>query len=207
MFYRPADGHGLPHSPFSAIVSPRPIAWVSTRAGMGDNLAPYSFFNAVGYSPPKVMFSGDARDSVTNARDSGVFAVNLVEAAALQAMNQTSARFPRGTDEFLAVGVRKAECVQIDCPRVEGAPATLECRVIQIVELPGDDHMVIGEVVGIHLRDDCLVDGRFDVTRYQPAARLGYHDYAIVREVVELRRPGDPPERPAPERSAPDDPR
>jgi flavin reductase (DIM6/NTAB) family NADH-FMN oxidoreductase RutF len=189
MFYRPADGHGLPHSPFSAIVSPRPIAWVSTRAGAGDNLAPYSFFNAVGYNPPKVMFSGDLRDSVTNARDSGVFAVNIVEAAALAVMNETSARFPRGTDEFAAAGVAKAECHAIDCPRVADAPATLECRVIQIVDLPGNDHMVIGEVVGIHLRDDCLVDGRFDVLRFNPAARLGYHDYTIVRDVVELRRP------------------
>lgn len=197
MFYRPADGHGLPHSPFSAIVSPRPIAWVSTRArsgagsgaGSGDNLAPYSFFNAVGYNPPKVMFSGDPRDSVTNARESGVFAVNIVEEASWRLMNETSARFPRGTDEFAAVGVAKAECHEIDCPRVAGAPATLECRVIQIVDLPGNDHMVIGEVVGIHMRDDCLVDGRFDVTRYVPAARLGYHDYAFVREVMELRRP------------------
>ena len=192
MFYRPADGHGLPHSPFSAIVSPRPIAWVSTRAGKGDNLAPYSFFNAVGYSPPKVMFSGDPRDTVTNARESGVFAVNIVEEASWQAMNETSTRFPRGTDEFVAVGVAKAECLQIDCPRVDGAPATLECRVIQIVDLPENDHLVIGEVVGIHLRDDCLVDGRFDVTRYVPAARLGYHDYTFVRDVVELRRPKDP---------------
>ena len=193
MFYRPADGHGLPHSPFSAIVSPRPIAWVSTRAGSGagsgDNLAPYSFFNAVGYNPPKVMFSGDPRDSVTNARESGVFAVNIVEEASWRLMNETSARFPRGTDEFAAVGVAKAECHEIDCPRVAGAPATLECRVIQIVDLPGNDHMVIGEVVGIHMRDDCLVDGRFDVTRYVPAARLGYHDYAFVRDVMELRRP------------------
>jgi flavin reductase (DIM6/NTAB) family NADH-FMN oxidoreductase RutF len=192
MFYRPADGHGLPHSPFAAIVSPRPIGWISTRAGMGDNLAPYSFFNAVGYNPPQVMFSGDPRDSVTNARDSGVFAVNIVEAAALSQMNETSARFPRGTDEFAAVGVAKAECLTIDCPRVATAPATLECRVIQIVKLLGADHMVIGEVTGIHLRDDCLVDGRFDVTRYQPAARLGYHDYAFVREVVALRRPTEP---------------
>lgn len=192
MFYRPADGHGLPHSPFSAIVSPRPIAWISTRGTTGDNLAPYSFFNAVGYTPPKVMFSGDPRDTVANARESGVFAVNIVEAAALQAMNATSARFPHGTDEFAAVGVPKAECHEIDCPRVDGAPATLECRVIRILDLPGDDHMVIGEVVGIHLRDDCLVDGRFDVTRYQPAARLGYHDYTFVRDLVELRRPKEP---------------
>lgn len=192
MFYRPAEGHGLRHSPFSAIVSPRPIAWISTRGTSGDNLAPYSFFNAVGYTPPKVMFSGDPRDTVANVRETGVFAVNIVEEASWRLMNETSARFPQGTDEFQAVGVPKAECNEIDCPRVDGAPAVLECRVMQILDLPVDDHLVVGEVVGIHLRDDCLVDGRFDVTRYRPAARLGYHDYTFVREVVELRRPKDP---------------
>lgn len=189
MFYRPAEGHGLPHSPFSAIVSPRPIGWISTRAASGDNLAPYSFFNAVGYHPPQVMFSGDFRDSMANALESGVFAVNLVAATALSAMNATSARFPRGTDEFTEAGVAKAECLAIDCPRVADAPATLECRVVKLVDLLGDEKLALGEVVGVHIRDDCLVDGRFDVTRFNPAARLGYHDYTFVREVTELRRP------------------
>jgi flavin reductase (DIM6/NTAB) family NADH-FMN oxidoreductase RutF len=190
MFYRPAEGHGLPHSPFAAIVSPRPIGWISTRtAATGDNLAPYSFFNAVAYRPPQVMFAGDVRDSIANALDSGVFAVNVVEAAALTAMNATSARFPRGTDEFREAGVTKGECRAIDCPRVADAPATLECRVVRLVELLGNERMVLGEVVGVHIRDDCLVSGRFDVTRYQPAARLGYHDYTFVRELTELRRP------------------
>jgi flavin reductase (DIM6/NTAB) family NADH-FMN oxidoreductase RutF len=189
MFYRPADGHGLRHSPFSAIVAPRPIGWISTRSASGDNLAPYSFFNAVGYSPPQVIFAGDFNDSMANAMESGVFAVNVVAADALQAMNATSARFPRGTDEFLEAGVAKAECSVIDCPRVADAPATLECRVVKLVELLGEERMVLGEVVGVHIRDDCLVEGRLDYTRYAPAARLGYQDYTFVREVVALRRP------------------
>lgn len=192
MFYRPAEGHGLPHSPFSAIVSPRPIAWISTRSSKGDNLAPYSFFNAVGYTPPQVMFAGDYRDSMVNAMELGVFAVNIVEAAALEKMNATSARFRHGVDEFAMAGVPKAECIAIDCPRVADAPATLECRVVKLVELLGPERILVGEVVGIHLRDDCLTDGRFDVTRYNPAARLGYHDYTFVREVTTLRRPKDP---------------
>jgi flavin reductase (DIM6/NTAB) family NADH-FMN oxidoreductase RutF len=189
MFYRPAEGHGLRHSPFSAIVAPRPIGWISTRSAKGDNLAPYSFFNAVGYTPPQVMFAGDYRDSMMNAMESGVFAVNIVAAAALHTMNATSARFPHGTDEFTAAGVAKAECVAIDCPRVADAPATLECRVVKLVELLGPERMILGEVVGVHLRDDCIVGGRLDYTRYTPAARLGYHDYTFVREVTELRRP------------------
>ena len=137
MFYRPEDGHGLPHSPFHALIAPRPIAWISTRAGSGDNLAPFSFFNAVSSAPPMLMFSGGRSHSVENARESGVFAVNVVEAAAIAQMNATSARLARGVDEFGAAGVAKAECATIDCPRVADAPATLECRVVENLSLPG----------------------------------------------------------------------
>ena len=191
MFYRPEDGHGLPHNPIGAVVAPRPIAWISTRGTMGDNLAPYSFFNLVAYDPPQVIFSGDPSDTVTNALETGVFAVNIVEEAALAAMNATSAGYPRGVDEFTACGVAKAECQTIPCPRVAGAPATLECRVLSGTRLKGDNNtLVLGEVVGIHLRDDCLVGGRFDVTRFHPMGRLGYRDYVAVNELIEMKRPG-----------------
>ena len=190
MFYRPQDGHGLPHSPFAAICAPRPIGWISTRGPQGDNLAPYSFFNAIAYAPPQVMFAGDLKDSIRNVQDSGVFAVNLVEAAMMAAMNATSATWARGVDEFVQAGVAKAECSTIDCPRVDGAPATLECRMLQVITLKGGaDFMVIGEVTGVHLRDDCVVEGRFDVTRFGLVSRLGYRDYAIIRDVVALERP------------------
>ena len=193
MFYRPADGHGLRHNPFNAIVAPRPVGWISTRSAMGDNLAPYSFFNATAYVPPQVMFSSTGvKDSLNSVRESGVFAVNIVEEAMLQVMSETSRHFPRGTDEFAACGVAKAECDSIDCPRVAGAPATLECRVTEIRPLLGpEDFIVLGEVTGIHLRDDCVTNGRFDVTAFNPVARLGYRDYTIVREVITLNRPDD----------------
>ena len=134
MFYRPENGHGLPHNPFNAVVTPRPIGWISTRDSNGhDNLAPYSFFNG-----------------------------------------------------------EKAVCDVIDCARVANAPASLECRMTQIVRIEGDTNFVVfGEVVGVHLRDDCMVDGRFDVTRYEPLSRLGYRDYTRVREVFEIIRPDD----------------
>ncbi len=192
MFYRPQDGHGLPHSPFAAICAPRPIGWISTRGPGGDNLAPYSFFNAVAYAPPQVMFAGDLKDSIRNVQDSGVFAVNLVEAAMMAAMNASSAALPRGVDEFVHAGVAKADCSTIDCPRVDGAPATLECRMLQVITLKGGaDFMVIGEVTGVHLRDNCVVNGRFDMTRFGVVSRMGYRDYAIIRDVVTLDRPGE----------------
>lgn len=196
MFYRPSDGHGLPHNPFKALVSPRPIGWISTRASRGDNLAPYSFFNAIADDPPQVMFAGGMKDSITNARDSGVFAVNLVEEAMLGAMNDTSAAYAHGISEFERAGVTRAECTLIDCPRVANAPATLECRTRQIITLQGaDNFMVIGEVTGIHIRKDCLIDGHFDVTHFGIAARLGYHDYAVIRDVQSMKRPNPVPSK------------
>jgi flavin reductase (DIM6/NTAB) family NADH-FMN oxidoreductase RutF len=192
MFYRPATGHGLPHNPFKAIVAPRPIGWISTRGRLGDNLAPYSFFNAVADDPPQVMFAGGHKDSILNIEETGVFAVNIVEASALHAMNATSAGFARGTDEFTAAAVVRAECDAIPCPRVADAPATLECRASRVLSLPGEDNlMVIGTVIGVHLRDDCLRGGRFDVSLFQPLSRLGYRDYATVTQIFELARPDD----------------
>lgn len=194
MFYRPADGHGLPHNPFNAIVTPRPIAWLSTTGSLGDNLAPYSFFNAVAYVPPQVMFASTGiKDSVLNIRETGVFCVNIVEEAMLQPMSETSASIPREADEFALNGLRKQPCTTIRCPRLDGAPAALECTLVQEILLRGTDNvLMIGEVTGIHLRDDCVVDGRFDVTRFNPVARLGYRDYTIVREVIEVPRPFEP---------------
>ena len=193
MFYRPEDGHGLPHNPFNALVTPRPIGWISSTGSMGDNLAPYSFFNAVAYVPPQVMFSSTgAKDSLANIRETGVFAANIVAAEMLDAMSDSSAALPRGTDEFAAAGVEKAACTTISCPRVAWAPATLECAVTQIIVLKGvNNYLILGEVTGIHLRDDCLVEGRFDPARYRPLARMGYRDYAIVDRVFEHLRPGE----------------
>ena len=193
MFYRPEDGHGLPHNPFNAIVTPRPIGWISTRGAAGDNLAPYSFFNAIAYVPPQVMFSSTgAKDSLRNIRKTGVFAVNVVEYAMREKMNLTSGSYPPGTDEFDLAGIKKAACRTINCPHVAGAPAVLECSMTEIVTLKGEaNFLTLGEVTGVHLRDDCLVEGQFDVTRFNPVARLGYRDYSVVREVFSMTRPDE----------------
>lgn len=201
MFYRPEDGHGLPHNPFNAIVSPRPIGWISTRGTDGsENLAPYSFFNAVAYVPPQVMFASTSskpdrakgKDSMANIIDSGVFCVNIVEYAARDLMNLTSGPYNKEVDEFEHAGVERAECQTIACSRVAAAPANLECTVTKIVDLPGEANIaVFGEVTGIHMRDDCMRDSMFDVTTFQPLARLGYRDYTHVTDVFSLQRPGE----------------
>ncbi|TCP62868.1 flavin reductase (DIM6/NTAB) family NADH-FMN oxidoreductase RutF [Rhodovulum bhavnagarense] len=201
MFYRPQDGHGLPRNPFNAIVTPRPIGWISTRDAKGaDNLAPYSFFNAVAYEPPQVMFASTAakpdrdgtKDSVANIRETGVFCVNIVAFEMRDAMNATSGAFGREIDEFEQAGIAKADCQTIACARVAEAPANLECRLTQILQLPGAANFaVFGEVTGIHMRDDFVVAGYFDVTQFRPLARMGYRDYAVIDALFALDRPDD----------------
>ncbi|MPQ95141.1 flavin reductase family protein [Thioclava sp. JE_KL1] len=197
MFYRTSDGHPLAHNPFNSIVAPRPIGWISTRSEMGDNLAPYSFFNAVAYTPPQVMFSSTGvkpdrdgtKDSVSQLREAGVFCANLVTYALKDQMNASCANFPAGTDEFAKCGIEKAECETIDCPRVAAAPASLECRVVQVIKLLGEgNYLVHGEVTGIHIADDCLKDGLYSPP--DRLVRLGNRgDYAAVSETFEMLRP------------------
>lgn len=198
MFYRPENGHGLPHNPFNAIIAPRPIGWISTRGADGDNLAPYSFFNAVAYAPPQVMFASttakadrpDMKDSLAHIVESGVFCVNIASAAIKQQMSDSSATLPAGISEFEAAGIASAECDTINCPRVADAPASLECRMTQVQRLAGQANwLVLGVVTGVHLRDDCIREGRFDLSRDGWLARMGYRDYVAVHEVFELERP------------------
>ncbi|WP_347832256.1 flavin reductase family protein [uncultured Planktomarina sp.] len=199
MFYRPEDGHGLPYNPFNAIVTPRPIGWISTQDIAGNrNLAPYSFFNAVAYVPPQVMFSSTGmksdqdgtKDSVSNIRETGVFCVNIVEYSMRDAMNASSAAFAKSEDEFIKAGLEAVACDTISGFRVAGAPASLECKLTQILQLPGEANFVVfGEVTGVHMRDDCMVDDRFDVTKFRPLARLGYKDYSVVDNIFSLSRP------------------
>lgn len=198
MFYRPEAGHGLPHNPFNAIVAPRPIGWISTRAGMGDNLAPYSFFNAVAYQPPQVMFASTSakedrdgtKDSVAQIAESGVFCVNIADATMRDLINASSAPMAAGVSEFTACGIEAAECETIDCPRVAGAAAALECRMTQITRLAGTANFaVFGVVTGLHLRDDCIREGRFDLRDKGWLSRMGYRDYAAIHDLFELERP------------------
>lgn len=201
MFYRPEDGHGLPHDPFKAVVTPRPIGWISTRdSKRHDNLAPYSFFNAVASSPPQVAFGSNGskpdrtrgKDSSEIALDTGCFCVNIVELAMKDRMNLTSGPYGAGMNEFDIAELERIECRTIDCFRVAEAPASLECRLVAGIDLLGEENrLIIGEVTGVHMRDDCLVDGRFDITRFRPLARLGYRDYSWIEDTFSMMRPSE----------------
>ena len=202
MFFTPGTHlqSGLSHNPLKAIVSPRPIGWISSQGSDGSvNLAPYSYFNAISEQPPMVMFSsapgGDtSKDSLRNVLETKEFVVNVVSAALGDAMNVSSGSFPYGTNEFDKAGLEMAACETVSVPRVKASPAALECCLWQAIDLPAPDNgeastMVIGTITGIYIADDVIVDGKVDVAAYQPLARLGYMDYAQITELFAMQRP------------------
>lgn len=196
---RPSE---LAHNPFPALVAPRPIAWVSSVGRGGEvNLAPFSHFNIVSVDPPMIMFAPNSKDTAATPKDTfrnvgevPEFVVNLVSWTQREAMNATSRVFGYGINEFEAAGVQPARCVNVRPPRVAGSPAALECKVWQIVDLPmgrsgRQSHVVIGEVVGIHIARETIVAGKVDAARLQQVARLGYFEYLVVRETFHMKRP------------------
>lgn len=189
--------HGLPHDPFKAIVSPRPIGWISTRASDGTaNLAPYSFFNAISDSPKLVMFSSAGmKDSVSIAVETGEFVASLATGDLARQLNQTSAPAPRGVSEFALAGLTEAPCRLVAAPRVAESPVALECKVTGsfhpkgIDGAPSTSFVVIGQVVAIHIDEAILRDGMIDMALARPLSRLGYLDYAVTDSVFQMPRP------------------
>jgi len=180
--FRVADGHGLRHNPMKAIIAPRPIAWVSTisKAGIG-NLAPYSFFNMVNDRPPMVMFSSVGRkDTVHNIADTGEFALSLASRRHATAMNLTSQEFEASVDEFDCAGLERMASSLIRPPGVVGSPAIMECRSVELRQLttsngrPLDTWLVIGEILAVQIRQDCIENGLFRTELANPILRAGY---------------------------------
>jgi len=198
MFYEPAKrDHGLRFDPFKAIVAPRPIGWITSMSASGAiNLAPYSFFNAFSSRPPIVGFSSEGRkDSVAFVEETGEFVCNLVTYDLREAMNTTSANFPRGVSEMEAAGLAAAPSRLVKPPRVAASPCALECRLLQTIALtdldgrPIDSHLVLGVVVGVHIDERFIRDGLLDTAAMKPMARCGYNDYAVVEEMITMVRP------------------
>ncbi|WP_152352181.1 flavin reductase family protein [Brachybacterium subflavum] len=178
-FYRPSEGHRLPHDPFNAIVAPRPIGWIATVDAHGArNLAPYSFFNALNYTPPLIGFSSNGwKDTVANCEATGEFTWNLVSRAQAEQMNSSSTTAE--VDEFDAAGIVAAPSIEVGPPRVAASPVSFECRVTQIIDLRTSvggstgSWFTVGEVVGVHLEESVLVDGVFDTVAADPVLRGG----------------------------------
>ncbi len=203
------DAFGSVYRLLSGAVTPRPIAWVSSRSPDGhDNLAPYSFFNVVSVDPPILMFSpvGRAPDGLKDtARNilgsagtdepgdgddegSGEFVVQLVSVDLAEEMNASSATLAHGESEFEHAGVTPVEAEEVDAARVAEAPVAFECELDEAHGVGGST-MILGEVVRAHVDEALLTDGEFDVTEYDPLGRLSGGLYCDTRTRIELERP------------------
>jgi len=196
MFYEPAkNNHGLPRDPFKAIVAPRPIGWITSMSAKGEiNLAPYSFFNGVSDHPPIVLFSSEGpKDSLIFVEETREFVSSL---ATFDLRKEVVDReYPRGVNEMIEAGLEPAPSRLVRPPRVAASPCALECRLLEIVSLkdlagrPVARTVVFGQVVGIHIDDRFINNGRLDTAAMQPIARCGYADYAVVDKVFAMAFP------------------
>ncbi len=198
MFYDAiANNHGLAHDPFKALVSPRPIGWIGSVDANGvANLAPYSFFNAIGDAPKMVMFASDGRkDSVTNVEQSGEFSASMASRHLADNMNKSSVDAPADISEFGYAGLTAKPGHMIKAPHVAEAFSALECKVVNIFQPKTLDGtlsgyvVVIGQVVGIHIDPAVVTDGKIDMAKAAPLARLGYRDYSDGAQTFEMFRP------------------
>jgi len=200
LFYEPhlRDTSLLPYDPFKAAIAPRPIGWVSTLSADGAvNLAPYSFFNAVSGAPPMIAFSSEGmKDSATFAAQTREFVWNMPTWELREAMNATSAALERSVNEFDHAGLDMAPSRMVEPPRVAASPVALECKVTETLTLTDidgnrtDRHLVIGQVVGVHVDERFVKDGILDVTAIRPIARCGYTaDYTVLDRLFQMERP------------------
>ena len=177
----------------TALVVPRPIAWVSTLDGEGrGNLAPHSFFTVASGKPPIVLFSSLGRkDTVRNIEQTSEFVISFSSEALLEQINASSAPFEHGEDEAERLGIATEPSATVAPPRVADSPASIECRLHRILEV-GSAHVVFGEVTAITVVDEVLEDGHPAVERLRPVSRLGRDEWGRPPEIFHLTRPRKP---------------
>lgn len=174
----------------TALVVPRPIAWVSTYGAQGvRNVAPHSYANIVSSDPPVVHFtSSGEKDTLRNVRRREAFVVNVVDADLLEVMNLTAADFPPDEDEFAWAGLASEPAAAVDAPRVAAAKGHLECTLREVVPV-GNGNLVLGDVRHIHVAGSVWRDGQIDQKSLRAVGRLSGGGYSIVDRVTQLPRP------------------
>ena len=177
----------------TAVVVPRPIAWVTTLSSAGVvNLAPHSFYTVACARPPIVQFTSvGKKDTLRNVRATGEFVVNLAHGPLIEAVNNSSAAFDPSASEPAELGITMEPSEVVRPPRVRDSPASIECTLHSTHEL-GDSTIVLGTVVAFSVADDVLVDGHPEYDRLDPLARLGKDEWAVHAQVVSIRRPRTP---------------
>ena len=200
MFYKPKE-NPFKIDPFKSLVFPRPIGWISSVDNKGNaNLAPYSYFNAIADDPPQIMFASSApelplkfKNSLTNILATKEFVVNFATSITRKQMNLSSLDVPKDQDEFMIANLKKRKSKLVKPPSVAASPVNLECKLLKTLKLKSNSKryttMIIGEVIGIYIKDNFIKNGRVDSVAMKYVARMGYSEYTTVSSKFKMKRP------------------
>jgi flavin reductase (DIM6/NTAB) family NADH-FMN oxidoreductase RutF len=190
------NDHGLPYNPFKSICVPRPIAWISSLSKDGVlNVAPFSQYTNLSYDPPCIVFSasgfrGGLKDTVKNIWDTGEFVVNVATWELREQVEMTSQPVDPHVDEAKLAGLEMVPSKLVKPPRIAASPIQMECRYHSCLQVPGNHgphYLMVGRVHGVHIRDDVIgADGKIDILKVRPLARLGYLDYTSVESFITM---------------------
>ena len=200
MFYQPKKNPFL-IDPYKSLIFPRPIGWISSIDKKGIvNLAPYSYFNAIADDPPQIMFvagasdrSSQKKDTLTNIMATKEFVVNFATSATRNQMNLSSKDIHKDDDEFVLTKLKKRKSRLVKVPSVANSPVNLECKLLKSIKLKSSSRkfstMVMGEVIGIYIKDSFIVKGRVNSAAMRYVARMGYSEYTTVSSKFKMKRP------------------
>ena len=201
MFYEPKKGHPFSIDPYKSLIFPRPIGWISSISKKGiANLAPFSYFNALADDPPQVMFAAAApvkplnkKDTLSNILVTKEFVVNFATTTTRKQMNLSSVEAPKDVDEFLLTKLKKRKSKLVRAPSVADSPVNLECKLLKTLKLKSNTKkyttMIIGEVIGIYIKDTFIQKGRVNSVAMRYVARMGYSEYTTVSSRFRMKRP------------------
>ena len=200
MFYQPKK-NPFSIDPYKSLIFPRPIGWISSIDKKGIvNLAPYSYFNAIADDPPQIMFvagasdrSSQKKDTLTNIMATKEFVVNFATTATRKQMNLSSKDIHKDDDEFILTKLKKRKSRLVKVPSVANSPVNLECKLLKSIKLKSSSRkfstMVMGEVIGIYIKDSFIVKGRVNSAAMRYVARMGYSEYTTISSKFKMKRP------------------
>ena len=200
MFYQPKK-NPFSIDPYKSLIFPRPIGWISSIDKKGIvNLAPYSYFNAIADDPPQIMFvagasdrSSQKKDTLTNIMTTKEFVVNFATTATRKQMNLSSKDIHKDDDEFVLTKLKKRKSRLVKVPSVADSPVNLECKLLKSIKLKSSlrkfSTMVMGEVIGIYIKDSFIEKGRVNSAAMRYVARMGYSEYTTVSSKFKMKRP------------------